>query len=267
MMEGAMGYFATRIGADGLSHVERQRKHQEEVWAKMDKEAEAALQRDMDSLPLSCTHYPECHGELCKDTIEAREEAEKQYKKTMAEINKETIPAWKRIQQQMGPSDIKSKAAASKLSQTKPVAQASRTTQKPSAPGVKPRSNPPVASRPKKVPAPVNPSPMRHTAATAASRTTMGYSKGRAASAELRKFADPQKANKSAAKEIPDQTLAPSVYIARYGEPRMGSEMWIKCKSAGCFDEDSDNLDFLSGGNALDDLIQEDAEQDFQLTI
>lgn len=99
----------------------------------------------------------------------------------------------------------------------------------------------------------------------------MGYSKGRAASATLHKTGLPKREVKTSSNEIPDTSLAPVEYIQRYGVPRLGSEMWIRCKTAGCFDEDEGpSLEEIFAGDhpyGLDTLLREEAEQDFQLTF
>ena len=108
---------------------------------------------------------------------------------------------------------------------------------------------------------------MRHTAATAASKTTVGYSKGRATSATLRKTVIPQKSDKRAAgPEIPDVTLAPAIYIQRYGVPPFGSDMWVRCRDTGCFDEDDSWEESWNRRNSRDVFLEE-AEQEFELTL
>jgi hypothetical protein len=272
LMRGALGYFATRKGPDGLSHLEREEKQQQRRWDMIDRKSEAQLQRDIDSEPIPCTHYPDCPGELCKDTVETRKEAAEQYQKTIAAIDAEfASPATQKPVPSNRPSVLKAKAAATTLSQPKGSALAPKAISKPGVPSVKSRLNTTLASRPKDCPASTNPSPMRHTAATAASRTTIGYSKGRATSATLRQTVEPKKSTKSDGNDYPDTSLAPADYIKRYGEPRFGSDMWMRCKSAGCFDEDEGpSLEEIFAGDhpgGLDALLREEAEQDFHLTF
>lgn len=64
--------------------------------------------------------------------------------------------------------------------------------------------------------------------------------------------------------ERPDTSLPPALYIERYGEPRWGSEMWSKCRDAGCFDEDQEG-DFGFGASHFGDFLREEAERDFVL--
>ena len=271
LMKGALAYYMTRKGEDGLSHVEREEQRQQKIWDRLDRISDAALQRDIDSEPIPCTHYPECPGDLCKNTIQARKEAEDQYQKTVAEIDAETAPLAKKSPALSGPPALKTKAATATVSQPKGSALALKAPSKPGVPSARSRLNSNLVSRPQKTALPTNPSPMRHTAATAASKTTMGYSKGRAASATLRKTVLPAKPTKTDENVIPDTEMAPADYIQRYGVPKFGSEMWIRCKRSGCFDEDEGpSLEEIFGGGkpgGLDSYLREEAEQDFQLTF
>lgn len=265
-MKGALNYFATRKGDDGLSNLEREEQRQEKILDRSDRKIEAALIRDVHSMNIPCTHYPECHGELCIDTIEARKAADEQYKKTIAEIDAEAAPTIKKPTPSNAPSTLKSKSAAAALSQSKTSASAPKIRAKPAAPSATSRLNASLVSRPKKTPAPTNPSPMRHSAAVAASKTTIGHAKGRSTSATLRKTVLPKEQS-----EVPNTSLPPAEYISRYGVPRLGSEMWLTCKRAGCFDEDrGPSLEEMFAGDrpgGLDALIREQAEEDFELTF
>ena len=271
LMKDALAYYMTRKGEDGLSHVEREERRRQKIWDRADRISDAALQRDIDGEPIPCTHYPECPGELCKDTIQARKEAAEEYQKTVAEIEAETAPLPKKSIPSNGPSALKTKTAPATLSQTKGSALALKATSKTGVPSAKSRLNSNLVSRPQKTALPTNPSPMRHTAAKATSKTTMGYSKGRAASATLRKTVLPARATKNDENAIPDTEMAPANYIQRYGIPKFGSEMWIRCKNSGCFDEDEGpSLEeiFARGQPAgLDAYLREEAEQDFQFTF
>lgn len=259
----------TREGPDGLSHAEREERLLQKMYDIANKREEALMQRNIDSTPIPCTHYPECLTEICKDTVEARKAAEEQYQKTIAAIEAETATDTKTSLPSGEPSTIKSKVAAAKLSLPKQSGPALKTSSKPNNAPSKPRLTTSLVSRPKKTPAPTNPSHMRHNAAVAASKTTMGYSKGRAASATLRRSVLPQKEVKTGS--CHDNSLAPAEYIRRYGIPREGSEMWAHCRAAGYFDDDKGpSLEEIFAGDhphGLDTLLREEAEQDFQLTL
>lgn len=70
-------------------------------------------------------------------------------------------------------------------------------------------------------------------------------------------------ATKPVAKEAPDTSLPPAAYIARYGEPKVGSRMWDRCLEAGCLygREQEEVPDF--GGRTLEELLREGAEEEF----
>ena len=275
----------TREGPDGLSHVEREEQRLQRAYDIADRKQEALMQRDFDSEPIPCTHYPECPTEICKDTIEARKAAEEQYQKTMAKIELETAPKTaletKKPPPMNGPSTLRSKVAAASLALPKNSGPALKTASKPNVATTKPRLTTSLAVRPKKTPVPTNPSSMRHNAAVAASKTTIGYSKGRATSATLRKTVLPQK--KETKMGTTDEShntsslFAPEEYVRRCGGiPREDEAMWARCRAAGLFDKEEEEAQSLSseecsaGGHfphRLDALLREEAEQDFQLTL
>ena len=261
----------TREGPDGLSHADREELRRQRIYEIADRKDEALMQRDIDSMPIPCTHYPECPTEICKDTIEARKAAEEQYQKTIAAIEAETAPNTKKPLPAKGPSTVKSKVAAASLSLPKQSGPALEASSKRNNGPAKPRFTTSVVSRPKKTPAPINPSPMRHNAAVAASKTTMGYSKGRAASATLRKSVLSKKEGQNSSNEVHETSLRSAEHIRRYGVPREEIEMPAHCRAAGYFDEDKrPSLEELFAGDhphGLDRLLREEAEQDFQLTL
>lgn len=290
----------TRVGPDGLTFYERKEKEQQRVNEIADKISEATFTRDFESLPFSCVHRQECPGEECSASIANRKAAELKYQKTIAalsEHSKNPKLVTKKVNRPDGPSTLTSKTAATALSQPReaPSPLKAKPTTKLSPHSSKTTS---VFSRPKKQPPqPTNPSSMRHTAASALSKTTIGHSKGRATSAAMRtssvlrpakdvqdikniedikiaKGTTAKRAVAATASKTPDPTLlAPAVYIERYGIPRIGSEMWIRCERVGCFDTNAKNEELLereaeeAAGSiqALDHMLREEAEKEFQL--
>lgn len=227
----------------------------------------------------TCPHEPECPADSCSFTLESRKKAEAKLQKVIEELypdrKPKTVkpaptkpmfskPVAKKPMPSKGPSTLTTKSAAAALSQpgipktAQPITKAPMPTPKPRLPF----SN--ISSR-KQIPQPTNPSEMRHTAATLASKTTIGRSAGRSVSATLHKPAVSSKAAQ-AAPEKPDTNLPPALYIQRYGEPKWGSEMWVKCRDAGCFEDDQGDV-FGDGGSVFDDLDREDADREFVLEI
>lgn len=99
---------------------------------------------------------------------------------------------------------------------------------------------------------------MRSTAATVTSHSTVGYAKGRSVSSTLR---DKQPEEKKPS--TTPTTLSPEAYMRLYGPPPLGSEMWSRCKVAGCFDEPDEHAE---SDEALLTFEDEEAEN-FQLTL
>ena len=292
LTRGAFDYYLNRPSEwDGLSPLERQEKEREEAEELSHKIANAQLLRDFESAPIPCFHEPECQGKECIASAESRKEAEGKYQKTMALLVPKTAlkqGSSRNVAPSKAPSTLTSKTAAAALSQAnkptattvppkakKPLSTTTITAKTPSI--LAPRSKKPLT------PAPTNPSTMRHASAIAASRTTIGHAAGRAASANMQKTVlssnpnpNPDPKNINAAKkplaskttntQIPDTTLAPAVYIKKYGVPSVGSEMWLRCKTAGCFDEEVGDEGLL-GGADVGDWLREEAEREWRFEL
>ena len=210
---------------------------------------EARILRDIEAMPIPCIHTPDCPGDVCKDTAQTVKAAEAKYQKTLAAIDAEEFPAWRKAFGKEGRTPMPSGILKGKAPAT--VAKSSRKAPapiaKPLAPSAKTHlMNANLASRPKKAPVPSNPSPMRHNAALAASRTTMGYSKGRKTSAALQKTVMPGKENE---RKIPTATPAPA--------------------DAGLFEDEEERLSVkeIWGIDGDNDFLRDAAEEDFVLTL
>ena len=196
---------------------------------------------------------------------ERRRKAEEKYQKTIARLDSKQadpkiVPAQKKPAMPKGPSSL----VTSKKAPTATTQPQSAKALKPiTAPGPNTRLPPTLVSSRKQAPVPTNPSPMRHTAALSSSKTTLGYSKGRAASANIRKTVLPKK---DQAPGVPDASLAPAMYIKRHGNPSFGSDMWLRCRALGYFDEDEDK-NTEEPRDVGRDWVQEEAEKDFELTF
>ena len=264
---------------DGLSYNDREEIKRKEEEETRDQEYMAQALMDTEVSVATCPHEPECSKGNCNYTLEAKRKAEAKYQKTIGELHPDRKPkaikppaavlasskvATKKLVTSKGPSTLSSKTAAAALSQpgkqksSKPIVK----TSIPPSKSRLPFSN--ISAR-KQIPPPTNPSAMRHTAATLASKTTIGRSAGRSVSASMRKTSAPSKNAKEAA-EMPDTSLPPALYIERYGEPKWGSEMWFKCRNAGCFDEDLEDVCGI-GEPVFDDFLREEAEREFAFEI
>lgn len=291
LTRGYMRHFLNKPDAEGLSYYDRKDQEEQKRSEYLDKMYEAMSLRAFDSADVPCVHYPECAGEDCKDMPEIRRKAEEKFQQTMAEIDgKVPVPqtgsktkAPKTTMAARAPSATLSKHAATALSQSKPSAAAKSTITSNAAPKPRlPSSLLPINR--KKTPPPTNPSPMRHTAASAASKQTMGYSKGRATSATLRKTVLPPTTSTRAPfhgstkatvppatqhSDEPDTSLSPVLYIQRYGVPRVGSEMWNLCARSGCFDDDDGEevREREEGRLRLEAMWRREAEEEFVLGV
>ena len=113
-----------------------------------------------------------------------------------------------------------------------------------------------------------NPSSMRHNAAVAASKTTIGYSKGRNVSSVL-----PEKsvqAPRGMSGKLDQSKIHPLEFRELYGEPPVGSKMWDRFREHGLFD--SDSQDEEDEGNLVSPWWTEgvqfdDDEEIFQLPM
>jgi len=262
---------------EGLSYIQRQEMAFQKGLEETEKEGLAKALLDLESIECPCACEPECPGETCKKSVAAKKAAQEKYDEVMAELYPEresatsklattkpttSKPALKEPVQSKGPSTLTSKSAASLLSHPKSSTTAPKPKVQPTTTTTKPRLPFSHISSRKQAPPPTNPSPMRHTAAALASKTTIGRSAGRATSATYRKNAGPA-APKPVAEEAPDTSLPPAVYIARYGEPKVGSRMWDRCLEAGClYGREQEEVPGL-GGRSLEELLREGAEEEF----
>ncbi|KAL9610897.1 MAG: hypothetical protein Q9167_004438 [Letrouitia subvulpina] len=196
-------YYIHAPDAEGLSYVQREEIREKKESELLEKKLMAKWTLDDECVPWLCTCYPECTGPECVENVKMRRAAEEKYRKTMAELEPKTKTATKKPVPSKGPSVATSRSAASALSQPKRPA----TQPKPAIKSATTMKKPvPTSSKGGSTPAPTNPSSMRHTAAAAASKTTMGYSKGRTTSAALRKPNAPAKSKLRA--ESPDKEAA-----------------------------------------------------------
>lgn len=121
----------------------------------------------------------------------------------------------------------------------------------------------------KKVPLqPSNPSSMRHNAAVATSKTTIGYSKGRNVSSVLPERA--AKGSRGKCGKIDQAKIDPLEFRELYGEPPVGSKMWDRFREYGLFDSESpdgEDEDGLVSRWGIEEVQIDDEEEIFQLPM
>jgi len=165
-----------------------------------------------------------------------------------------------------GPATIASRKAASALSVAPKshVAPANKTTVSANV-----KSSSSFIARNKK-PSPslsVESSSMRHTAAEAASRSTIGYTKGRSASGVLNRSSRGLPRSASNVSTGSDITITPSRFVDGQASGGMSDE-WRQLKLLGAFDTDDEDLEPGLRG-ALPECLRKDenSEQEFVLTL
>lgn len=164
-----------------------------------------------------------------------------------------------------GPATIASRKAASALSVLPKAVPAAHRPAKMAA-----TSKPSFLVRGKKAvaPPPANPSDMRHTAAAAASKSTIGYTKGRTASSVVNMaFPKPRSFARSVSNvsEASDTTITPENFAQKHEE---GSDQWRRLKLLGAFDTDDEDLEPGLRGELPDCLRAEDEDEDeFVMTL
>jgi hypothetical protein len=114
-------------------------------------------------------------------------------------------------------------------------------------------------------PKPTNPSLMRHNAAVAASRTTLGYSKGRNVSANLSTKRLPVPNIKAG--NIDPSTIHPQEFKELCGELPIGSKMWQRFRAYGLFDNEEGDEDDLADQLYGMDMQSEEEDEVFQLPM
>lgn len=237
-------YGNEEVGPDGLT--KRERKFQEDSIA-YDKMVDEMIQKQVDAMPLlGIDEFPD---EPCLEEIEKQREEERRAKEEASKKRHTRSVSTRSI------STVKSREAAAALS--RPSSSLSK-----GKPATAPKSRPTSAlsTRSKKTPAPTNPSSMRHTAAAVSSRTTVGYSKGRSVSSSLNGKTAKAETTRPASSSI----LSPTTYTGLYGPPPVGSEMWMRRKTAEYCAPDEPEEEV----NEIPPFYEEDEEtQNFQLTL
>ncbi|KAI9717519.1 MAG: hypothetical protein M1812_004660 [Candelaria pacifica] len=268
MFEGAnltRGWYETYCNPVDEEGISRSERREIELDSAHEKKVDAMLAKSIEEMPIIGYNVPEFPGD---ETIVGRmkkQEAEEQRKKKAVAIAARPNTTNKKPLASKGPSGTVSRNAAAALSQPKP----SGAALKPKDTNTKAKLPSSLIKGNKKTPQPVNPSPMRHTAATAASRTTLGYSHGRATSSSLKRGTLPRQGlNKNASSGSSENTVRPALFAQKKGNPELGTEEWRRMKVYGLFDDDEENVeDALKGGSANLLAWDDELDQEFQLPL
>ncbi|OJJ81160.1 uncharacterized protein ASPGLDRAFT_50691 [Aspergillus glaucus CBS 516.65] len=224
-------YGNNEVGSDGLT--KRERKYKEASIAQ-DKMMDEMILKQIDSIGFEEANEMEPMKEASKRRIEPR-----RVKVPTPKVKYSNV------------STLRARDAAAALSAPEP-----------SGPRTRAASRPRISSsiHTRKPRAPANPSSMRHSAAVANSKTTVGYSKGREVSTRLH-----GKPSTTAKQPAPKNILSPDTYMQLYGTPPFGSEMWLRCKAVGCFDDEQSQAETIP--EPLPTFGEDDEALNFQLAL
>jgi len=208
------------------NNAERIERMHKEGYERSVKEADEAILKMMEE-DWTVGDVPETFRHLRKKQTPAQ-----QHSKPM-EQNKKAVPQTIR-----GPPTISSRKAATALSVPAKTCAAPPTTSKP-----KPPNSFLSRSQPALAPAPSHASTMRHNAATAASKSTIGYTKGRSASGVIQ-TQQPQKRQAGMTRSVSNFSQASDTTItpARFAQKKEDLE-WKKLGWLGAFDVDDEDLE------------------------
>ncbi|KAA8642121.1 hypothetical protein EYZ11_001194 [Aspergillus tanneri] len=230
-------YGDNEIGSDGLT--KRERKLQEDSVA-CDKMMDEMILKQIESIGF-------------EDASEARQRDGP----SMGDISKprRMKATTSRVKYTSNVSTVRARDAAAALS----GADRSARTRQVAIPKARPRVTSALFSS-RKPRSPPNPSSMRHTAATASSRTTLGYAKGRDVSSKLR-GKSPNSTKQSLSKGI----LSPETYMEPNG-PTLEREPGNRFPGAENLDHEEDQLP-IDMESMLPTYEEDEEARNFQLTL
>lgn len=220
-------YGNQEIGSDGLT--QKQRQFQQDS-AQCDKMVDEMIMKQLESVGFD-------------ESAEDENDAELQSVSTLPDTQRKG-PATNTRSRNI--PTLRSREAAAVLGRPQNASAPARPAMAP-----KSRLTPSALMPKKKTRVPTNPSSMRSSAAAATSNTTVGYTKGRSVSSTLRE----KKSN-------PMTTLSPETYLQLYGPPPLGSDMWARCKAAGCLESEEEEC-----GEELATFGEDEEADNFQLTL
>jgi hypothetical protein len=261
LTRGWFQHYYNPIDDEGISLAERQWDEQQK---EADKKVDELMEKAIEEMPLIGYNVPEFPGDETFVAIRMKREAEEaRGKKVAVAVPKLTAKAATITK---GPSTVSEKKAANALS-IKPESTKVATIRPKPAPKARIPTSFLTRSKGTTTPKPTNPYPMRHTAATVTSKTTLGYTNGRAASVTLSQNAG----NKAARTARPPPTgsssstttLTSAMLSTVRAQPELGTEEWRRMKAFSDFESDDEVAQSLKGGGW--DLVDEEAEQEFVL--
>lgn len=246
LMRGWFDHYYAQVDENGLSKSE---KEFEESLAKALKEGDERVLKALKEDTWTVGDVPETFPDLGENPeVQTRSKAVGQIKKSTLMYDK-------------GLATVASRKAASALSVAPKTSVIPVKTKQP-------RSTASFLARGKKdvVPAPTNSSAMRHTAAAAASRSTIGYTKGRSASSVINKTSRNLPRSISNLSHASDSTITPARFAQKSAE--VGNDEWRRLKFLGAFDTDDEDLEPCLRG-ALPECLRrhDDSEEEFVMTL
>jgi hypothetical protein len=220
LMRGIYDVYHNPVDNNGKTRLEREH---EESYAKLAKETDERILKmldedwTVDDVPETFRHIKKKHS-----AGEAKPKVVDQSKKSAIMSNK-------------GPATITSRKAASALSVAPEAVPAA-----PKATVPKPRTSFLSRAKPAPAPAPTNAS-IRHASATAASRSTLGYTKGRSASSVLQKTEGGFQRSARSVSQESDATITPARFAQK--EADQDSEAWRRLKFLEAFNADDEDVE------------------------
>lgn len=264
LTRGYLAFYGSPVDEHGVSLRlrEEQKRHQEErdeVDRQLAEMYEAEKKQDLESVTTESDRLDKEVDDMIRKADERR--------------RKEQLPSQRKI----GPSTIKARSAVSALSSTKstmpkPIVKPANAVARPKpkfsvlSTNMKPRVTSTVAAPP---------TSKRTVPLETTSRNTLGYSKGRNVSSNIRApISTKGLASTKEPKPIDQSQISPWTFKELYGNPPMGSTMWYRMQHVGLFDEPveggeedaADEDELFDFGNMMADLGEEDGEV-FQLPM
>lgn len=260
LMRGRYSHFHNKLDKNGLTRLEREL---EESYIKSANEADERFLKTLEEEEWTVGDVPETFRHL-------RKKKQDQQIPLVADQPKRAIPV-----QNRAPATIASRSAASALSV---VPKTSITQPRVTQPN--PKRAVSFLSRPKPRPAPLattNPPTLRNTASTAASRSTIGYSKGRSASGALQKKDETVRAGTlqkrtggmmrsvSNMSQGSDTTITPARFVQKQGAE---DEEWKKRLAfLSAFDVEDEDLEPGLRGTLPECMRNDEDDEEFVLTL